>query len=66
MNAVGFEKREVSEVREKWKNIHLVAKKEFANYHKETRQSASVTTKIISKEIRNVLNCVPSKPTASS
>ena len=39
VNAVGFEKRAVSEVREKWKNIHSAAKKEFANYHKETRKT---------------------------
>ena len=39
VNAVGFEKREVFEVREKWKNIHSAAKKEFADYHKETRKT---------------------------
>ena len=29
VKAVGFEKREVSKVREKWKNIHSTAKKEL-------------------------------------
>ena len=39
VNAIGLEKRAVSEVREKWKNIHSPAKKEFANYNKGTRKT---------------------------
>ena len=39
VNAVGVEKRMVAEVREKWKNLHSSAKKEFTNYRKESKRT---------------------------
>ena len=39
VNAVGVEKRTVAEVREKWKNLHSSAKKEFTNYRKESKRT---------------------------
>ena len=56
VNAVGVEKRTVAEVREKWKNLHSSAKKEFTNYRKESKgngggpapkQISAATSKVI-------------------
>ena len=37
VNAVGTAKRTVTEVKEKWKNLHSTAKKEFAEFKRETK-----------------------------
>ena len=33
VNAVGRSNRSVQEIKDKWKNLHPAAKKEFSNYH---------------------------------
>ena len=37
VNAVGTAKRTVTEVKDKWKNLHSIAKKEFAEFKKDTK-----------------------------
>ena len=37
VNAVGTAKRTVTEVKDKWKNLHSIAKKEFAEFKRETK-----------------------------
>ena len=37
VNAVGTAKRTVKEVKDKWKNLHSIAKKEFAEFKRETK-----------------------------
>ena len=39
VNAVGVDKRTVTEVREKWKNLHSTAKREFTNFRKESKKT---------------------------
>ena len=39
VNAVGVEKRTTAEVREKWKNLHSQAKKEFSGFKRETQKT---------------------------
>ena len=39
VNAVGTEKRTLNEVKEKWKNLHSSAKKEFAGFTKERKKT---------------------------
>ena len=39
VNAVGAEKRTTPEVREKWKNLHSQAKKEFAGFKRKTKKT---------------------------
>lgn len=41
MNAVGTAGRTVAEVKDKWKNLHSTAKKEFATFKRETKKIAS-------------------------
>ena len=40
MNAVGTAGRTVAEVKDKWKNLHSTAKKEFATFKRETKKIA--------------------------
>ena len=37
VNAVGTAKRTVTEVKDKWKNLHSIAKKEFAEFKREAK-----------------------------
>lgn len=37
VNAVGTAKRTVTEVKDKWKNLHSIAKKEFAEFKREIK-----------------------------
>ena len=39
VNAVGRANRSVQEVKDKWKNLHSVAKKEFATFKRETKKT---------------------------
>ena len=39
VNAVGRANRPVQEVKDKWKNLHSVVKKEFATFKRETKKS---------------------------
>ena len=39
VNAVGRANRSVQEVKDKWKNLHSVVKKEFATFKRETKKS---------------------------
>ena len=39
VNAVGPANRSVQEVKDKWKNLHSVVKKEFATFKRETKKS---------------------------
>ena len=39
MNAVETARRTVAEVKEKWKNLHSTAKKEFATFKRETKKT---------------------------
>jgi len=39
VNAVGTEKGTLNEVKEKWKNLHSSAKKEFAGFTKERKKT---------------------------
>ena len=37
VNAVGTAKRTVTEAKDMWKNLHSIAKKEFAEFNRETK-----------------------------
>ena len=39
VNAVGRANRSVQEIKDKWKNLHSTAKKEFSNYKKEYKKT---------------------------
>ncbi|XP_068704299.1 uncharacterized protein [Montipora foliosa] len=39
VNAVGTANRKVSEVKDKWKNLHSTAKKEFSEFKRETKKT---------------------------
>ena len=39
VNAVGVDKRDVKEVREKWKSLHSTAKREFGTYKREANKT---------------------------
>ena len=41
VNAVGTVGRTVAEVKDKWKNLHSTAKKEFATFKRETKKTGS-------------------------
>ena len=51
MNAVGTEKRTLNEVKEKWKNLHSSAKKEFAGFTKEHKKTGGVCLIYLSEGI---------------
>ena len=59
VNAVGTAKRTVTEVKDKWKNLHSIAKKEFAEFKRETKITgggrAPKSPSVASKEIIEVL-----------
>ena len=39
VNAVGLSSRTVTEVKDKWKNLHSTAKKEFSSFRRERRMT---------------------------
>lgn len=39
VNALGYANREVREVKDKWKNLHSTAKKEFSEFKRETKKT---------------------------
>ena len=59
VNAVGTAKRTVTEVKDKWKNLHSIAKKEFAEFKRETKITGGgrppKSPSVASKEIIEVL-----------
>ena len=63
VNAVGTAKRTVTEVKDKWKNLHSIAKKEFAEFKRETKITgggrAPKSPSVASKEIIEVLEDTP-------
>ena len=63
VNAVGTAKRTVTEVKDKWKNLHSIAKKEFAEFKRETKITGGgrppKLPSAASKEIIEVLEDTP-------
>ena len=63
VNAVGTAKRTVTEVKDKWKNLHSIDKKEFAEFKRETKITgggrAPKSPSVTSKEIIEVLEDTP-------
>ena len=44
VNAVGLSSRTVTEVKDKWKNLHSTAKKEFSSFRRESRMTGGGPT----------------------
>ena len=65
VNAVGTAKRTVTEVKDKWKNLHSIATKEFAEFKRETKITGAgggrppKSPSVASKEIIEVLEDTP-------
>ena len=74
MNAVGTAGPTVAEVKDKWKNLHSTANKEFATFKRETKKtgggpapylvprSHSVTGNVRSAKVRFRACSVPARP----
>ena len=71
VNAVGTAKQTVTEAKDKWKNLHSIAKKEFAEFKRENKITGGgwppKSPSIASKEIIEVLEDMhnrskPNKP----
>ena len=64
VNAVGVERRTVLEVREKWKNLHSSAKKEFASFKKDIKKTgggpAPKTPSAATAKIMEIFHDTPS------
>ena len=63
VNAVGTANRTVSEVKDKWKNLHSTAKKEFSEFKRESRKTGEgpppKPPSVSSKEIIEVFEDTP-------
>ena len=63
VNAVGTANRTVSEVKDKWKNLHSTAKKEFSEFKRESRKTGGGSPpkppSVSSKEIIEVFEDTP-------
>ena len=63
VNAVGTANRTVTEVKDKWKNLHSTAKKEFSEFKRESRKTGGgpppKPPSVSSKEIIEVFEDTP-------
>ena len=63
VNAVGTANRSVSEVKDKWKNLHSTAKKEFSEFKRESKKTGGgpppKPPSVSSKEIIEVFEDTP-------
>lgn len=63
VNAVGTAKRTVTEVKDKWKNLHSIAKKEFAEFKREIKVTGGCrppkSPSAASRELIEVLEDMP-------